>query len=128
MIENDPSIEFLELFAVTAEILAWIHKFTNKKSQYSVTIRQCVAMLNNSSSKCKFCMKLIRIIVLQELIFNIRIRGKYVESKKNEIADSLSRLQFDRFYKLINQKNLLIDEYPTQIPQEIWPINKIWFN
>ena len=73
-------------------------------------------------------MKLIRIIVLQELIFNIRIRGKYVESKKNEIPDSLSRLQFDRFYKLINQKNLLIDEYPTQIPQEIWPINKIWFN
>ena len=85
VIDKDPSIEFLELFAVTAGILAWIHLFTDRKISLFCDNQAVVAMINNTSSKCRRCMKLIRILVLQGLIYNVKITAKYVESSKNDL-------------------------------------------
>ena len=54
-------------------------------------------MINNSSAKCKNCMVLIRMIVLEGLVCNTRVFAKYVRSKDNDKADALSRLQWTRF-------------------------------
>ena len=121
--EQNPSIEFLELFALTVGVLNWIWLFKNKKVALFCDNEAAVAMVNSSVSKCKRCMVLLRIITLEGLIHNVKISAKYVNTKANGKSDALSRLDFDRFWKLAPYMN----DMPSQIPQEVWPIEKIWF-
>ena len=53
-----------------------------------------VHMINKMTSGSKHCMKLIRVLVLNGLQFNRRLSAKFVDTKSNGIADSLSRLDF----------------------------------
>ena len=50
MERNDPNIEFLELYAVTAAILTWIHHFKNCRVYLFCNNMSVAHMLNNSSS------------------------------------------------------------------------------
>ena len=68
-------------------------------------------------------MVLIRIIVLEGLIHNVRIYAKHVGTKANGKADELSRLDFDRFWKLSRGK---MNSQASHIPDRIWPLDKIW--
>ena len=70
-------------------------------------------------------MVLLRILVLHSLTQNVRVFAKHLMSKENRNADLLSRLRITRF-KELNQDN--IKEQPTEIPQVIWPMSKIWMN
>ena len=94
---EQPSIEFLELFGVTVAVLLWIKNFPNKRICLFCDNESAVHMINNSSSKCKQCMVLIRLNTLESLVNNVRVFAKYVNTKKNGIADSLSHLDFRRF-------------------------------
>ena len=120
-----PSIEFLEFYAVAAGALAWIHRFANKRVVLFTDNESVKFMIKGNSSGCKRCMILIRVIVLHCMIHNIRVFAKHVTSKKNSVADSLSRLQKRRFARLTH--NLGMDAEATNVPSEIWPVSKIWF-
>ena len=124
ILTKDPSIEFLELYATTAGILAWIHRFANKRIILFSDNESVVYMLNNTSSKCKHCMVLIRIVVMQSLLHNVRIYARHVRSELNGIADSLSRFQLNRFMTLTANKRM--DKLSTPVSDDIWPIEKIW--
>ena len=67
-------------------------------------------------------MFLVRMIVLDGLKANRKVLAKYVNTKKNYLADSLSRLKIDKFKKLGNKTN----QYPDRIHPSIWPITKVW--
>ena len=121
---NDPSIVYLELYAVAIGVLLWINKFRNKRIIIKCDNQAVVQMLNNTSSSCKNCMVLIRAILLQCMYHNVRLFATYVETHKNEIADSLSRLQFDRFNRLT--RNMRMKSSPETIPTELWPMEKLW--
>ena len=54
-------------------------------------------MINNSSSKCKNCMVLIRILTAESILRNSRIFAKHVGTKNNGKGDALSRLDMSRF-------------------------------
>ena len=95
-----PSIEYLELYAVTAGVLAWIHRFSNKRVVIFTDNKSVKYMINHNTSGCKNCMVLIRILVLESMIHNIRIYTKHVRSKLNAIADALSRMQWSHFARL----------------------------
>ena len=118
-----PSIEYLELYAVTATILNWIHRFANMRVIIFCDNISVIQMVNKSTSSCK-CMVLVRLITLQCLIHNVRVYAKYVRSQDNEISDALSRNQMDRFRRLI--ANMDIEAKATLIPEQIWSIAKIW--
>ena len=124
MCDNDPSIEYLELFAVTVAVKLWIHRFGNRRIYLFCDNLSVVHMINNSSSRCKNCMVLIHIITLGGLLRNVRILAKHVRTEKNGIADSLSRLNFKKFRKLTRDRNF--DEEMTQVPTELWPMKGIW--
>ena len=94
---EDPSISYLELYAVTAGVLNWIKRFKNKRIYLFCDNLGVVHMINNMSLSCHNCMTLIRIITLEGLKQNVRIFAKHIVTQKNEIADSLSRMQFERF-------------------------------
>ena len=119
-----PSIEYLELYAVTAAVLAWIHNFKNNRIILFCDNRSVVDMINATSTSCKNRMVLIRIIVMKGLLENVRIFAKHVSGISNGLADSLSRDKIEQFHRLCEGR--VIDKEPVSIPEDIWPIGKIW--
>ena len=122
MEQNQPSIEYLELYAVTVAVLNWIRRYSNKRVFLFCDNMSVVHMLNKSSSTCKNCMVLVRLIVLEGLLRNVRVYAKHVRTEHNILSDSLSRLNFDKFRK----HGPHMEEMSTPIPDEIWPMEKIW--
>ena len=56
---------------------------------------------------------------------NLRVFVEFVRSKDNILADSLSRLDYKRFWKFARKDmNILADP----IPDWIYPVNKVWEN
>ena len=123
IVECNPSIEYLELFAMTAGIITWIQCFSNSRVILHCHNESVVHMLNGNCLTCSHCMVLIRIVVLQCLIHNVRIYVEHMSTKRNKIADSLSRLKMQCFEKLV--KDMDMDEMSTEVPEQIWPISKI---
>ena len=76
---NKPSIEYLELLAVTAAVLAWINKFRDRRIILFCDNKSVVDMINFTTTSCKNCMVLIRIIVLKGLVENVRVFAKHVK-------------------------------------------------
>ena len=87
--EHEPSIAYLELWAVVAGIMTWIHRFKNRRIVLFCDNTSAVEMINNTSS-CQNCMVLIRILVLESLKSNVRVFAKYISSKANAYSDALS--------------------------------------
>ena len=70
--QQEPSIEYLELFAVTAGVLLWCKNFQNRCVHIFCDNMSVVFMLNNMSSSCRNCMVLIRLITLECMCNNFR--------------------------------------------------------
>ena len=119
---HKPSIEFLELYAFTAGVLTWIKKFKNQRVCLFIDNESAMHMINNSSSKCKNCMMLIRLITIECLLHNVRITAKYVASEENGLTDSLSRMDFKRFRRLGPH----MAQNPTPVPAELIPMSSLW--
>ena len=124
--EEDPSIEFLELYAVTVGVLLWIDRFKDKSIVLFCDNISTVHMINASSSSCRQCMKLIRIIVLQGLIHNVKIGAKHVKGLSNELADFLSRDKLESFHKTAKNRNMNFEKFSSPLPQDIWPVERLW--
>ena len=120
---QEPSIEFLELFALTIGVLNWIRLFANRRVILFCDNESVVHMINNSCSNCKHCMVLIRLIVAESICRNVRVFAKHVGTKQNGKADALSRLDFQRFWRLSADT---MNPLPTGIPEAIWPMSKVW--
>ena len=55
-----PSINYLELYALTVAVLAWTPLLTNRKVIIFCDNQSVIHMVNNTTSSCKNCMVLIR--------------------------------------------------------------------
>ena len=125
VIKVNPCIEFLELFALYAALVTWgkhpdlchtrIVIFCDNKS-----VRD---MVNSLVSHCKPCMKILRLIALDGIKYNHRVYVKYVKSKENILADALSRFEFKKFWRNAPKT---MNRFPDEIPEHIWPVDKIW--
>ena len=73
-------------------------------------------------------MKLIRLIVLNCMIHNVKVTARHVRGIHNELSDFLSRDKIVEFKNLANARNLQMSDYPTPVPREIWPVEKLWFS
>ena len=122
--ENKPSIEYLELFALTAAVLTWGKEpaLCNARIVVFCDNVAVVQMLNESTSSCTNCMYLIRLLVLNGLVNNRKVFAQHVRSKDNGLSDSLSRLQFQRFRRLGPHMNV----NPCKVSELVWPLLKIW--
>ena len=122
----EPSIQYLELYAQVAGVLAWGHFFQNSKVLLHCDNNSVVSMINETTSTCCNCMVLIRILTFHCLVINLKVVAEHIVTQKNEIADSLSRFQYKRFNKLTAHLNL--DTSVTPVPEEIWPPNELWLD
>ena len=118
-----PSIEYLELYTVCVRILIWADQLKDRRILIHCDNIAVVGMINKNASSCPHCMKLIRILVLHSLRFNIRVFASHIMGKSNNLSDSLSRLQFKRFLSLGGDK---MNPEPDRLPALLWPASKIW--
>ena len=121
--QADPSIAYLELVAVAAAMLTWAERFQNKRIILHCDNMSVVQMINNTTSVCKNCMILIRKLVLHSMYNNLRVYAKYIPTKKNYLADSLSRLKIQKFLQLAHSG---MNRNATQVPGELFPLSKNW--
>ena len=119
------SIQYLELYALCVGLLTWQSHPTlcNARLIIYCDNKSVRDMVNSTSSDCKNCMFLLRILVLDGLLHNRRVTVRYVESRKNKKADALSRMKLDLFFKYA-PKSRKLD--PSPLPKKLWPASKIW--
>ena len=119
----DPSIEFLELYAVVVSVAMWAHKFTNQRIVLFCDNMSVVYMINKNTTHCPHCLQLIRALVLESMVHNVRIFAKHVTSKNNRMADLLSRRKFEIFWREVHKG---MEKAMTPIPDKYWPMEKLW--
>ena len=123
-----PSITYLELHAVCVSLFLWMPLVKNRRIRLFCDNEGAKNILNSASSKCKNCMVLVRKITLLSMIWNCRVFAEFVPTKENYLADALSRFEMDRFWKDVDKDNLIVNRYPCPIPEELWPLDKLWLN
>ena len=121
----NPSIEYLELFALEACMLTWGNQITDTKIVIFCDNKSVWGMVNQTTSGCKNCMVLMRLLVLNGILFNRRVSVKYVKSAENVLADVLSRGDLAKFWR---KAPLDMKKIPDRIPEFMWPVDKIWLN
>ena len=126
MINASPSRNYLELYGVTVAVFLWINKFRNKNVTIFCDNMSVVQMVNNTSSKCKNCMILIRMMVLKMMENNTKITAKHVLGEQNKFADHLSRMRYKEFRALARKQGKKFNNKPDPIPDELWPMEKIF--
>ena len=107
-----PSIKYLALYALCVGGLtlqdepklrnAWVYLHCD-----NVVV---IHMINNMSSSCKNSMFLLRILTHNGLKYNCRLTAKYINTKLNDLLDTLS--PFRELGSYINQ-------FPSNINQEL---------
>ena len=120
--QANPSIEFLELFALCTGIFAWEEALSEDHFKIHCDNIAVVHMINKLTSSCKNCMFLLRLLTLSNLKFNRKLSAVYINTKLNVLLDALSRNQMSRFRRLGPDMNAK----PDPILDPIWPIWKVW--
>ena len=82
-----------------------------------------VHMINKTTLSCGNCIHLLRMIVLDNVMNNRHLFAKYVKSLENILADMLSRQQIKWFW---NNAPPTMERCPSKLPEEIWPMSRIW--
>ena len=127
--KTNPFIEFLELFAVCVGVFTWSQDLQNCHFILFCDNKSVCDMIRNTSSGCRYCMTLIRKLVLKGLQYNFRVFAFHVKGSGNYLSNSLSRLQIKDFWKFARKDGLLPEPNPTklQVP-ELWPLSQYWEN
>ena len=122
--DYNPSINFLELYALTVGFMLWGERFRNRKITVFCDNQSVLHMVNNNSSKCKRSMLLIRLLIIHAMKCNVKLSVKYVESKRNAYADYLSRMKYGSFRKLARQEQRVFEKFNTPVPDVLLPVHK----
>ena len=123
-IREDPSIAFLELYAVGLTIFTWAAELKNLRFSLFCDNQSVVNMINKTTSGCSKCMVLIRMLTLKSLEINTCIFAKFVPTKQNVLTDALSRQNLAKFRR--DLQHLGMNGHPSQLSAELWLLSKFW--
>ena len=115
---NQPSIQFLELYALVAAVLTWGNLLANMRVEIFCDNTSVRDMCNDYTSSCPYYLKLIKLLVLDNLKWNRRVFVRYIKSKSNILADALSRQNFTVFWNKAPDK---MRREPDNIIKGLWP-------
>ena len=123
--EQQPSIQYLELYALVAAVLTWDwdQRLHNMHVKIFCDNKSVHDMVNGGFSNCMQCMKLIRLLTLNNLKANRKITVEYVDTKWNILADAISRFQFKCFWSYAPRT---MHKHPDKIADSVWPPMKVW--
>ena len=112
-------ISVLELYPIMLGVHLWASRLKNKRVLFYSDNESVVHVINKQTSKHKGLLALVRQLVLICLSQNIYFKARHVPGRHNVLADSLSRLQVERFLSLTRG----MDSLPTTIPPHLQPDN-----
>ncbi|KAM8945815.1 uncharacterized protein RCH25_049154 [Pelodytes ibericus] len=112
------NLAFLELFPIVVSVILWGPCFENKKVRFWCDNLGVVQAINNGSASSPPVIRLLKELVLICLQRNLLVQAVHVPGIKNDVADSLSRQQWERFRLLAPG----VDGEATPVPQWIWGI------
>ena len=121
----DPSIAYLELYAVTIALTLWMHKYQNKGILIYCDNEGAVKIINSATSKCKNCMVLVRRMTLLSMKLNIWVFAQHIRGVDNEKSDLLSRGKINVFK---DKYGHLFNSEETPLTVDLWPVSKIWMS
>ena len=110
--QHEISIAWQELFAIVVACQLWGESLQNKRIILHCDNESVVNIINSKRSRISRVMDLLRHLTLLTLQHNLYIRAQHIPGKHNEIADSLSRFQSQRFRTLAPQADVV----PYKIP------------
>lgn len=111
------SIAWQELYALEVACQFWASVFSNKRILFFCDNQSVVNIVNSKRSHVPRVMDLVRHLTLLTLKFNFYVRTQHIEGKRNEITDSLSRFQMDRFRELAPYADLAPCPVPSTLLQ-----------
>lgn len=117
------TIQMVELHAILIGLSLWIHKLKNRRVVLFCDNEPVVHMLNKSSSSCKVCMIMIRLITLWSMKYNVRIFGTHLASAQNREADLLSRGKVQEYLWWAEEGT---SDTGDIIMEKIWPMPESW--
>ncbi|KAM3924807.1 uncharacterized protein RB166_008163 [Leptodactylus fuscus] len=112
------NLALLELFPILVSVMVWGSAFRNKKICFHCDNLGVVQAINGLSASSPPVVRVLQKLVLECLSLNAWIVATHVPGVCNDIADALSRSQWDRFRKLA----LGADEFGTPWPTELWQL------
>ena len=118
--KTERDIFFIEFFPIVVGLSLWCHTLRNKKVLFMTDNESVVHVINKQTSRDPYLLSLIRKMVLICLRNNILFKAKHIPGVKNGLADSLSRLQVDKF----KGRSQGMDRVPTPLPEHLRP--EIW--
>lgn len=118
--ESKFSMAFLELYPIVVSAILWGHMWGSKRIVFRCDNEATVYIVNKGRSKCLQIMSLMRMLTWCACKYNFDFRSRHVPGVTNEISDSLSRLQLDRFKTLAPKAN--------PIPQKCPPVSDVIWN
>ena len=113
------SIALLKLFPTVLGVQMWVDSLANKRVLFFTDNDGTVHVINLRTSKNRELLYLRRQLVLACLRHNVLFTARHIQGKKNILADSLSRLQMERFKTLTPDD----EESPTVVPSTLLPHN-----
>ncbi|XP_076089881.1 uncharacterized protein LOC143061586 [Mytilus galloprovincialis] len=113
------SIAFLELYPIVVSAVLWGKGWYKKRILFHCDNLASVIILTKGRSKDPIIMKLMRRLVMCAAHFNFAFYSEHVPGKMNLIADSLSRLQMNKFHQLAPEADKAATPCPT-LEEIIW--------
>ena len=114
------NIAVLEFYPIVLSVLLWGHRMKNKGVLFFTNNEALVHVINKISCWDPLLMSFVRKLVLSCLKHNILFRARHVPGIHNNLADSLSRLQIQRFQQLTPAH---MHPTPTVVPLPMQPQN-----
>ena len=113
VINNKPSIAWMELLPILLSCLIWGHLWAGQRILFHCDNMSVVHIWKKGSSACPHIMNLVRRIFFTAATHNFHVMVSHIEGTNNDIADSLSRQQITRFRQLAPSA----DQHPTTSPE-----------
>ena len=118
---EDPTITSInerELYAVVLAAATWSHAWGGKKVLFHCDNLAVCHILCNKTSKSPSLMALLRKLFYIAASSQFDFSAKWIDTKSNDVADALSRLDFSRFWKLVPDADIVMTQ-PAKL--SAWP-------
>ena len=99
------SINWRELFAIVVAAATFGKQWSGKRIMLHCDNQCVVNVISSGTCKSADIMHLVRMLFFISAVNNFEVSCCYISTKANDVADSLSRLQFDRFFALVPSAN-----------------------
>ena len=99
--DRKESINWREMYAVVQAAATWGAQWSGKRILFHVDNMSVVHILQSGTSKSPAMMDLVRALLFIAAFYQFEFSSAYINTHDNVIADSLSRLDFHKFWRLV---------------------------